>query len=517
MIPKNKRALVLMGLAVAGWMVGCGPSVAVSTSASINSPMLEPTTTGTNTHTPVGGIPSSTPSITPTPVQATDLTPAEYPTRFPPGFSPTPRPTPTNGLPATATAAPEETCPQLTHEPMEVRVMDYPMDYEHPILDYLSANGEIQTYIQRLEALDMEQHDSAVPITVHMEVVVQDVTGDGVNEFLIEITGNGRFDILEDSDPERPVLFIFGCREGQYQIIHMIRTRSTMDILTVADLNADGIWEITYSWINNIGAKHGRFTFAIQVLRWNGEEFRELLLDPYRYPSSALSPTFEDLDGNGTVEILIPQYSWWEQDGGVDCDIGPSLNFDEIWMWDGEYYHYMWRQYAAPIYRFQAAFMGDYDVSLGLYDKSENLYLRAVFDQSLKPGSRGDWMRDGECYGADDFSPDPDEPERMKAYARLRLVELYVHVGRVNEAEWHRSYMRTNHSVGTPGYIYAYLANAFWWGYADSEDISVACARVIEEAEAYEEDVFGPFEQYGFQNSGSTLTDICPFTAPPAE
>ncbi len=132
--------------------------------------------------------PSSAPTETPIAIET-----VQYPTFFPPGFTPTLRPTPTRGLPATATLAPAETCPEPTHKPVDVRLLDYPLDYEQPILDYLTANGEIQKYKTQLETIDKKLHQSDMPIQIHMDVMEEDVTGDGIDEFLIEISGNGRF------------------------------------------------------------------------------------------------------------------------------------------------------------------------------------------------------------------------------------------------------------------------------------------------------------------------------------
>jgi len=416
-------------------------------------------------------------------------------------------------LPATATVAPAETCPEPTHEEVEIRLMDFPLDYERPILDYLTANGEIQKFKTQLETIDMELHKSDMPFDVNMEVIEQDVTGDGMNEFLIGINGHGNYYILEESDPERPVLFIIGCRGGQYIVIHRIRTYSDVYLDDVLDLNADGIHEIVYSVIVNFSVDYG-YSRKLEVLEWNGVGFRELMLSPYGYSSLIGAAAFRDLDGNGTLEILIPQYSWGDKGDGIYCDNGPSLNYDEIWMWVGEYFQYMWRENAPPVYRFQAALDGDYFSSLGLFDRAEIKYLRAVFDESLKPGSRGDWMRDGSCPSIHEVLADLTEPPRIRAYARFRLVELYVNIGRVMEAESHRTYLRTNYPLGSPGYIYAYLANAFWWEYVKNEDVTAACTVVRQEAEKFQTDVFGLFDNYGYSDSIPSLDNICPFTSP---
>jgi hypothetical protein len=471
------------------------------------------TTARTQTAT---ALPSPTPTRMGTP----------FPTPWPAGFTPTVPPTPTRGLPPTMTRGAAETCPEPTHASVVLEPLDDPAEQEQPLLAFLSANGTLHGFEEALGLREEQPFRDAAVV-----VLEEDVTGDGKPEFLISINQYyAQANVPDDLGvPYRTAIFVFGCRGGEFVTVHRVVLdtnegltpyRSQLD--AVADLNADGVADVVYSYVRNIGMQ---FTnLSAQVLEWDGKDFRELLLYESFPGSEWLRSTvdahvgWQDTDGNGTQEVLFPEMKFKNPEGMgmfMGCDGGVSRNTTSIWMWDGEYYRYMWTEPAPPLYRFQAALDGDLMASLGLYDRAEEMYLRAVFDSSLKPGSRGDWMRDYHCESIHEETPDSAEPERMKAYARFRLVELYVRAGRVNEAEWHRSYMRTNHPVGTPGYFYAYLANAFWWGYADGEDISAACARVVEEAQAHEEDVFGPFEQYGFDNPGPTPTDICPFASSP--
>jgi hypothetical protein len=515
------------------FLIGC-----TSASPQIDSTSHSPITQGmmlvsAGTHTdipkPTRGTESltATERISPTPtdtVTASD-TPTEYPTLWPDGFTPTTRPTPTRGLPPTATLSPRETCPPPTHVAVSVKYLSNPADYEQPLLDFLEAIGNLREY---KEQLDM-QYESP-PGDMSTVVFEEDVTGDGTREFLISI--NQYYESADVSgvngSPYRTAIFILGCRGGEYDVLHrvllekyegvtMYRTR----LEAVVDINADGIKEIIYSFVANIGRK---FTdLSAQVLEWNGREFRELMLDDpgpgsewNRYAIEAFVE-FRDIDGNGTMEVVFPNLVFGYPSGmGIfmECEGGVVRNDYSIWMWDGEYYRYMWTEPVAPLYRFQAALDGDLFSSIGLFDRAETMYLRAVFDSKLKPGSSVDWRRDYDCYVSDEEKPDATEPTRIQAYARFRLVELFTRVGRVMEAESHRSYLRTNYPLGSPGYFYAYLANVFWWEYTKEENISAACAAVRREAEKNQTGVFGLFANYGYSNPGPTLENICPFTSP---
>jgi hypothetical protein len=504
---------VLLGL-----LFGCRPSETADTVTShfygsvtktvdyFATEKFSRTTTYTETTTHFGA--EETLAPTSAGLGASTPSPTEYPTPWPEGFTPTTRPTPTRGLPPTATLSPKETCPAPTNIQAPVQLLSDPGMYEQQLLDFLSAHGNLHEFKEALVGFMGDTH------SMDIEVYEEDITGDLNEEFIISLAAW-----------DKAAFFFFGCRNGEYEVIHRIKLTNNEEsmrwfasLTAVLDLNGDGIKEVVYSFVDNVGKQFTDIT--AQVMEWNGKEFRELLRDdPYpgsiwnRYAIDS-SVEFIDIDGNGVMEVVFPNTAFWNDEGmGVfkGCDGGVARNSSAIWMWDGEFYRFMWREAVPPIYRFQAASDGDGFTSIGLFDRAEEMYLRAVFDDGLKPGSLGDWLRDMHCDQTGMVKPDITEPPRISAYARFRLVELYVHVGRVMEAESHRSYLRTNYPLGSPGYIYAYLANTFWWEYVKDMDISAACAAVRQEAEKFQADVFGLFENYGGLNPGPEISNICPF------
>jgi hypothetical protein len=516
----------LAALALMACITGCtsvpqplGTPIPASVSAGIDTPVASvPLNTATPTHNPASLIPSRT--EWPTSV----LPEITLPTAWPADFTPTVRPTPTRGLPSTATSAPKADCPPPTGRSVSIPGMENPADYEQAILDSAAADGGLQAFRKNVEQI-LGKADASGPASIAL--FEEDVTLDGRKEFLISI--GKPFGGSNPFADYRTAIFIVGCRGGRYEAIYRSIFDSEQTALSgrsglraVLDANANGIPEVVIYMVTHIRDR-GVSSVTMQLLEWNGAAFRELVStdpnerDRYGWTQSG-QVLFEDRDGNGTMEIVIPQVvgGGSGSGAGVDCAGGPARDSANIWMWDGEYYHYAWREPTEPQYRFQAALDGDYFSFIGLYDRAERMYLRAVFDESLKPGSPGDWKKNGGCPLDESEQPDPAEPPRIQAYARFRLVELFVRAGRVMEGEWHRSYMRTNYPPGSPGYIYAYLANTFWWEYNNTEDIAAACGAVKREAERNSADVFALFGTYGYLNPGPTADDICPFTAPPA-
>ncbi|MBN1437818.1 MAG: hypothetical protein JW929_00275 [Anaerolineales bacterium] len=511
----RKRAGNILPLFVLGALIGCGP-IALYPTSTPALPSAAATATATRTLPPPSDTPTATPTKTPIPTE--DVPP--YPTPWPEGFTPTARPTPTRGLAPTATLGAMQSCPAPTEEIPDVHGLDNPAEYEAMLLAYLAARGELETFREAVVAGGGPIPEEYLRITV----VHAEVDNDSVEEWILSIRQPFAAEGISTpsgGEAHRTAVFVIGCRDRRYATLKVLvldRAEGDMasGLLAVTDLNANGVNEIVIATVESVSEQGGQSLFA-KVLEWEGENFRELLLpEGGGSADRALNAgvEFRDVDGNGTREILLP-WNAWPDGAGVDCELGPGRNSAAVWMWDGDRYHYMWREFAPPQYRFQAAYDGDYYAYLGLYRAAETMYLRAVYDSSLRPASPADWQKDGGCPAADGLTPNPAEQQKIRAYAWLRLVELFVRVGRVREAEMHWDYLRKGYPIGVPGHIYAYLGSAFWWEYAKDSDISAACAAVRREAQKFEAEVFGPFGSYGAHNPGPTLESICPFDAPP--
>jgi hypothetical protein len=495
-----------------------GPAFATDLPSGGAADLASVTATPSNTLTPTQLTETPTPTATRT-FLPTDTAPP-FPTPWPQGFTPTVRPTPTRGLAPTVTLGAMQSCPAPTQAPVEIRPMDNPADYEQMLLDQLASTGELNTFKQKLEA-------AGGSADTQVTLFRAEVNNDSAEESLISIRQPYQAEGAvygPAGRPYRTAVFIFGCRDAGYALLRLLildrsETELSSGLLAVEDLNADGVKDIVISTVENVGEGGDQNLFA-KVLEWDGGSFRELLSpeggDYFSSRTLNAAVEFRDIDGDGTLEILVP-WNAWPGGAGVDCGLGPDRNSSAVWMWAGDAYRYMWREYAAPEYRFQAAYDGDYYSYLGLFRDAETMYLRAVFDSSLKPGSRADWGRDGGCPLDAGVKQDPTEPDRIRAYAQFRLVELFVRVGRVLEAQAHWNDLRRRYPIGAPGHIYSYLAGVFWWAYADEGDISAACSAVRQEAQKNERETFDLFDSYGDLNPGPTADTICPFSAPAGE
>jgi hypothetical protein len=519
-----------------GILCGCFPGTARPpihptlriSSISQQSPLLTRTRTATAAATTLPAItdlPTSTTTKVSTPTWTPTITRSGTPTRASTNTSWIDSwPTPTRGLPPKATPGPKQTCPSPTHAAVSFQFAEDPLAYGPQILEYVRAKGNASGLSSILNQFKVslthgDQSDLAASYAA-------DVTGDTTNEIIVTLVqaGTGEVSMYGEYPESSMLVFIVGCVDNQYQMLYQKNLANVINvpefpqypprIIRLEDLNANGVREIVFSSLYFTG-KYFDNNLQVQVLEWNGNSFGSLLLP--REAGIPLTtnadPEFRDVDGNGTIDILLPDRS-----SRHECDEGPWRVVKSIYMWDGQFYRDMWIDPGSPTYRFEAAFDGDYFTGAGLFDKAEASYRRAIHDTNLPAFDYAEWSEkvyDGYC--RNDFS-DPDEALKIVAYSRLRLLELHVFLGRQEDAKADWEYIRTHYSEGTAGYVYAALAKTFWDTYSANADIGTACAAVREQSDENESEVFvWMILLYGFNNSSLSRSQsaICPFPSVP--
>ena len=459
----------------------------------------------------------ASPTLTITETQTQKPTRAAEPTFTETAVS-TRRPTPTRGLPPTATFSPKEDCPPPTYAKVDIHFEEHIRDYSPQILEYIRGNGNAAGLQARLEKLGIQgkklvDYLSGEKVDYFFNDIVQlfsgDMTGDLNKETVITLLQFEGNDLFGWPSIYSMAVFMVGCRDGEYQLLFSPDNYPELQAnprwtgtLTIRDLNADGIRELVFS-SGIVMSAHGDVAVSTQILEWNGQSMRSLISPEGGYPeitSLNAALEFQDVDGNGTIEALSPDNGF-----PIYCGWGPFRIAKTIYMWDGEYYHPMWVDPGVPKFRFQAAFDGDYFAQIGLYDKSEGLYRKAIDDSSLKSFSHKDGI-----WCSNPTDSDADEPQLIRAYARFRLLELLVYLHKTGEAGDLRTFLSDHYQAETPGYLFASMAAAFWDSYQATKKIDDACASVKELASQSGQERFG-LMNYGKFNPGPTLDTICPF------
>jgi len=200
----------------------------------------------------------------------------------------------------------------------------------------------------------------------------------------------------------------------------------------------------------------------------------------------------------------------------------PWRYWTEYYKWDGQYFSEYQRILESPKYRFQVMNDADHAVQIHDYDLALKLYQEVIDSKTL------DWWSDArmEYLGWTNGgfrgkkpadlkapSPDPNEYPNLAAYTRYRLMILHILRGSMPEAQAAYQDLQQRYTEGTPGSIYAQMAQAFWTDYAAAHDVTEACGKSLAVAVNHEKEAF----QYLRDNYSDgwkrtySIDQLCPY------
>lgn len=339
-----------------------------------------------------------------------------------------------------------------------------------------------------------------------------DVTGDTMPDVVMD------FSLFVEGQYADGAIFVFMCQEGRYKggAVAVIGGQlfSTQDpdpgIRATQDMNQDGVPEIVFSYIEIIGT-HANFTRVFRILEWDGSKFADLIQgDPYHPNAASVNNgdgVIRDTDGDGTLELVLTNGIG----RGAEMN-GPQRACTDVWAWNGVAFTLDCVESGPPEYRFQAVQDGDDATLCGHYDKALTFYQQAIFDDQLL-GWSPDRLWPDSLYGTDPTpTPDPDERPRLSAYARYRIMLLYIVQGFMPESQIVYETLQDEFPAGAIGHQYAELATVFWEEYDASGDIAAACGKALEYASTHADEVLSPLGSgfYGFGQRDYAPEDICP-------
>lgn len=388
----------------------------------------------------------------------------------------------------------------------------YPPPVSSLILDFLNSGGTGQEVISHLGPREVRPASD-----LRKGFFERDVTGDGVPELFV------RWDYI---------FYVFGCFQGEYVILlEQVPPLLTFapEVESVQDMNLDGIPEIVTS--TRLCLWDRCATYAIY--EWNGDEF-ESLIDTPDHPdyhmvdqSEPSGMSLEDIDANGTIELLLRGGVPPESFEGEYYDGLPWREETNIYMWNGTAYVFLRTDYTPPEYRFQAIQDGDRAAEIGEYDEALDFYQQAIFSDELDW-----WSPERQCYmqppcrGYGDMflltptptpipspMPDPNEYDNLAAYAQFRIMLLHVLRGWSPEARTVYDTLQAKFPEGQVGHAYAEMATAFWSEYQSSRSLNQACGKAIAYARANPDDILTSIgsDYHGFQARVYEPEDVCPF------
>jgi hypothetical protein len=385
---------------------------------------------------------------------------------------------------------------------------------EPQIHTFLDSRGSAQHLEQALSMLRFNLQGAVWETKA--QVYESDVTGDDVPEVIIGLIFSS--DEFEFSDG---LLWVYSCSDGAYQKIleeylGSIQFSEDDGVREVVDMNQNGLAEIVYSVIDNIGA-HGYFTRPFYILEWDGDQFVPLIEQPAFYDPLTMvtyatvyngDGEVLDTDGDGTLELVL-------SNGLAGHYGGPQRRRTDVFAWNGETYSLVRWEYEPPTYRFQAVQDGDDLTRFGEYERALASYQMAIFDEDLFGWQAGYFL---DLYAPTPPVPDPEERPVLEAYSRYRIVLVHAALENMSAAQTVHDTLLSKFPSGSLGHPYAKMAAVFWSEFTLNEDMSSACDKVVEYASANEDAilVIGPLGPgfYGEQSFYYTPADLCPFTEP---
>lgn len=273
------------------------------------------------------------------------------------------------------------------------------------------------------------------------------------------------------------MLLVYHARGRTYSLAFQVSTSGRADLLTVEDLNADGRHEIV--WTDTTCGAH-TCSSTLSVERWSEAEYVHWIDDP---PTTAsASYDFADVTPEGSgKEILIH--------GGMIGSVGagPQRPWTET--------------YTSPA-------GGPYQLFSHIADPSPCLYHHILDANELFRGPNRDY--DAIIAAYQDAINDPmlqacwsvpDELNRLRDFARFRLVLAYTATGQRSQAQAMRD------AIGFPPLQGA--ADAFLDNYETSNSLSQACAATTAYAVANPAS-WDFLADWGYANPSFSAQELCP-------
>jgi hypothetical protein len=472
------------------------------TITSTAAPVLTSTATATrqfSTRTPQ---PSKTPTLVPSATATLDVASIDTRTPAPAQECPTPA---------------NVSLPDLSIDPNDFFPTFKPREEE--ILDYLNEGGDssklMSEYKQTWRGLEVFANNE----------VLQDLTGDSNQEILI-------IPIAE--------LYIFGCRDGKYEILMSQYSDSvTMNpylfqLAGTQDMNLNGTPEVVIAEFG-CGGMSAAQCLDVYIYEWDGSQFASLIPEGDSFVDAASisggsteeylpGVQIKDTDQNGTVELIltggIPN-SWYDD----YFKHAPWRTQSDTYGWDGQHFVLLRTDFSAPVYRYQAVQDGDRAMVRKEYDKALAFYQEAIFSDKLLGWSPAHKERsialheltwNFELEGTPTPAIPPDDPQEypnLAAYARYRIMLLHILQDHLPEAQIVYETLQEKFPEGNDGYGFALIAKAFWDEYQLSKNVKKSCDKAVSMAYKYKlilRFLGGDYHNYQ-QDIMYESTDVCPF------
>jgi hypothetical protein len=388
--------------------------------------------------------------------------------------SPTPHAAPPEESPFPDSPAPGA-CPVHPSTP-NLPALDSLQDPGLALLTFLNQGGSIG----RLRAaLD----DAGVLPDDGLALVQADFTGDELLDVAMGLAptslGDGRAGLL----------LFYPCQGDQY-LLETVPGPSTEGmpamIQSADDLNGDGIQDLLVTW-RRCGAHTCSLLMA--ALTWRADHLENRLEGT---SEDLPSPTLELLDTgpSNATKIEITSH------GVASAGAGPPRLVTRTWVWDSTEKTFKPEPDVQHPSNFRIHVLHDADSAsqAGDYTAALSGYQRVIKQESLE-----DWGDVAQARAT------------LRSFATFRRIHTSLILGDHESAAQAMEALRREHPQGTPGFVYANLADLLWDVFQATGDVDQSCREVQAQASIDPERYLEPL-YYGYANPTYEIEQLCPLT-----
>jgi hypothetical protein len=361
---------------------------------------------------------------------------------------------------------------------------------------YLDAGGSPAMLLSSLrQAYDPTRNRDVADL----EVLITDLTGDQVAEIVIAAS------LWVDVDGVYPAtstgLTVFECRNSDYEVVYQSAPPPQSDVCySNYDLSAE--YDITESGGRDLLISEDtgcdRCEEAVIVLSDASTQWTASVVDTAACHAEV---SVADLDNRGLVEVLILG-PVWQPVAWSSRPVLRSYGFDE----DAAEFTLLSIDDLPPIVRPEALHDAQSAVDAGEYMRAWAYYLEAATSDRLgEYPSRYEW---------ESGIPDEVASSYQRAFARFRIVWLWVRLGYLDRAHAELEIMASLFPLQVPGGEFTALADSLVEDASNGLPISQACRRVSSTIIRNYPYLTGPNGHVGTwltpELTSYTATDICP-------
>lgn len=371
----------------------------------------------------------------------------------------------------TPTEVATEEVPTATPEALAcpTTVDEYPIAILAALADSEGSADALSTFLTDCGALEQGT------------VANQDLTGDGVDDFVVVYTTAGAAEGTDAPLPSMDLLILNSGADG-YTVGHQARSESEVQLLSALDVNEDGQADVV--WTETTCGVSDCFQ-TIQIYSWDGTAWRDWSSEKVTMANAEVSLEDQDEGGQGFELVL---------DGGVyaSAGAGPQRARQEVWgSVDGAPYTRLSTTFAESGCLYHTVLDANSAFLNGTEDDfaaAETLYTQALSDEALVTcGTR------------------EEEVAELRSFSTFRLALISAYRGKPLVA----ADLVGSITSSYPDSTYDQLGQVWLTAYQENYDIGAACGAANRFA-ADNSAAVAILDDYGYANPTFAVQDICP-------